>query len=86
MGRRAYVEVFELRGQRHAVIAIDEPPPPEGALTAAELAVLALVRKGLSNAEIAAARGRSVRTVANQVASLLRKLEMSSRTEVAVRA
>lgn len=42
-------------------------------LTPAEERVLALVGAGLSNAEIARARGTSVRTIANQVASILRK-------------
>lgn len=48
-------------------------------LTQAERHVLALLRRGLSNSEIARARERSVRTVANQVASLLRKTTCSSR-------
>jgi DNA-binding CsgD family transcriptional regulator len=42
-------------------------------LSQAELEVLHLVRTGHSNAEIAGLRRTSVRTVANQVASLLRK-------------
>lgn len=37
---------------------------------------------GQSNAEIAARRGRSARTVANQVAAVLRKLGVSSRIEL----
>jgi DNA-binding CsgD family transcriptional regulator len=48
-------------------------------LTAAEGEVLALLREGLSNEQIAQARSRSVRTVANQVASLLRKTRSPSR-------
>ena len=51
----------------------------EPTLTAAEREVLALVRQGLSNAEIAAQRGRSVRTIANQVAHLLEKTGRPSR-------
>lgn len=47
--------------------------------TPAEQEVLELLRQGLSNAEIAAARGCSTRTVANQVASLLRKAGADSR-------
>jgi len=54
---------------------------PAGAyrLTASELEVLALLRHGLSNGQIARQRGRSVRTIANQVASLLRKTGMNGR-------
>ena len=40
---------------------------------------------GRSNGEIAAARGRSVRTIANQVAAIFRKLGVGSRLELARR-
>ncbi|MCC6897827.1 MAG: helix-turn-helix transcriptional regulator [Polyangiaceae bacterium] len=55
---------------------------PEG-LTPAEIEVALMVRHGLSNAEIAAARGVSVRTVANQLQALFRKLGVGSRIELA---
>jgi DNA-binding CsgD family transcriptional regulator len=48
-------------------------------LTAAERDILELIRHGLSNVEIASRRRRSVRTIANQVASLLRKTGSPSR-------
>jgi DNA-binding CsgD family transcriptional regulator len=48
-------------------------------LTRAETEVLALLRDGLSNHEIARIRSRSVRTIANQVAALLHKTESPSR-------
>jgi DNA-binding CsgD family transcriptional regulator len=48
-------------------------------LTAAESEVLALLREGMSNEQIARTRSRSVRTVVNQVASLLRKTKSESR-------
>lgn len=54
------------------------------ALTPAELDVARLLHDGLSNAEIAAARGSALRTVANQVASILRKLGVASRHHVRV--
>jgi len=57
------------------------PTTPEG-LTSAEREVLALVRGGLSNAEIARRRGRSVRTVANQIASIFAKCGVRSRAEL----
>ncbi|MBX3222808.1 MAG: helix-turn-helix transcriptional regulator [Labilithrix sp.] len=56
------------------------------ALTDAESDVLELLQRGLSNKEIAAMRSRSVRTIANQVASLLRKTQTRSRRELVVRA
>ncbi|CAN5670467.1 hypothetical protein BH09MYX1_BH09MYX1_36510 [soil metagenome] len=51
-------------------------------LTTAERAILDLVVRGQSNREIAMARSTSIRTVANQVAALLRKLGASSRYEL----
>lgn len=64
-----------------------QEPPSTGlvtpTLTAAEREVLALVRNGLSNAAIARQRVRSNRTVANQLASLLRKTGCESRRALA---
>ncbi len=54
-------------------------------LTAAEHAVLSSILDGLTNAQIAARRGTSPRTVANQVATLFRKLGVRSRSELAAR-
>ncbi len=54
-----------------------------GSLTRTELEVLSLVRLGFSNAKIAAQRGRSEHTVANQVAALLFKLDLPSRRALA---
>ncbi len=51
-------------------------------LTAAENAVAELVFAGLGNAAIAAARSSSPRTVANQIASIFRKLCIGSRVEL----
>jgi DNA-binding NarL/FixJ family response regulator len=63
---------------------IDRMAVPE-TVTESERAVGIALAQGLSNAEIAAARGTSVRTIANQVASLLRKLGARSRVEVGAR-
>ena len=52
-------------------------------LTAAERDVLELLRRGMTNAEIARLRERSARTVANQVASILRKSGVPSRRGLA---
>ena len=52
-------------------------------LSPAERDVAHGVIAGKSNAEIAAARGTSARTVANQMASLFKKLGVGSRREIA---
>jgi len=66
-----------------AVISFPPPSPPRGGpLTAAERAIAAAVARGRSNAEIARSRCRATRTVANQVASVLRKLRVGSRGEL----
>jgi DNA-binding CsgD family transcriptional regulator len=51
-------------------------------LTPAEHAVARLVASGSSNAEIGRARGASPRTIANQLASIYRKLGVGSRAEL----
>jgi DNA-binding NarL/FixJ family response regulator len=58
---------------------------PFSALRSAERAVAHGIVRGLSNAEIARVRGTSVRTVANQVASLMRRLSAHSRAQIAAR-
>lgn len=55
-------------------------------LTDAEGAVLLLLLHGLPSSTIAYVRGTSCRTVANQLASIYRKLGVSSRVELAARA
>jgi len=68
-----------------ALFARDARPPGHDIrLTDAERDVLALLQRGLSNQAIAWSRSRSVRTVANQVASLLRKTKCGSRRELVV--
>ena len=59
------------------------PTQFESQLTLAERDVLALVRAGFSNAEIAVRRGSSERTVANQVSSLLKKARAPTRRVLA---
>ena len=54
-------------------------------LTVAERGVVAGLLEGRSYSQIAAARGRSLRTVANQVASAYRKLGVGSRLELVAR-
>jgi DNA-binding NarL/FixJ family response regulator len=55
----------------------------EACLTVAEAEVARSMVAGLSNAEIAAWRNTSSRTVANQAASIFRKLHIGSRRELA---
>ena len=59
---------------------------PQGAkrvsLTSLEREVLASIVAGRSNAEIARERGRSLRTIVNQVSKILRKLGVASRLEI----
>jgi len=51
-------------------------------LSPAETEVMTLAQQGLSNAAIARARNTSARTVANQLASVFRKLGIRSRLEL----
>jgi DNA-binding NarL/FixJ family response regulator len=57
---------------------LDEIP-----LTGTELDVARRAAAGFSNDAIARSRGTSTRTVANQVSSILRKLSLGSRLELA---
>jgi DNA-binding CsgD family transcriptional regulator len=59
--------------------------PDDVALSPAEADVMHLAQQGLSNAEIAKARNTSARTVANQLASVFRKLGIRSRLELYAR-
>jgi DNA-binding CsgD family transcriptional regulator len=78
------VVVVETGGARYAVLSYPLPTVERcKLLTRAERDVLALLLSGLSNAEIARQRRTSVRTVANQVASIFDKLGVSSRSELA---
>jgi DNA-binding CsgD family transcriptional regulator len=54
-------------------------------LTTAEREVMLLVLRGLSSAEIALRRGRSVATINKQIERSYRKLGLSSRGEFAAR-
>lgn len=57
----------------------------DSVLSAGEAAVARLAARGLPNAAIAARRGTSPRTVANQVAKVLSKLRLPSRHALAAR-
>jgi len=65
-------------------LPVDELDLPD-TLTAAEREVVQLVAQGLSNEEIGTLRGRSARTIANQLAAVYRKVGVFSRTELLAR-
>jgi DNA-binding CsgD family transcriptional regulator len=64
-------------------IALCSRADPLSTLSLAERQIAGMVADGMSNSEIAAARGKSVRTIANQIASAFRKLNVGSRRELA---
>lgn len=71
--------------ERH-VLVLSFPLPQRSApvaLTPAERDIVRRVLDGASNAQIARARGRSPRTVANQLAAIFRKLGVFSRAKLA---
>jgi DNA-binding CsgD family transcriptional regulator len=72
-------------GEEVAVFSFLLPPPAfPRSLSAVERIVALALLEGMSNSEIALARQKSVRTVANQVASLFRKLGVRSRSEAVI--
>jgi len=74
-------------GQTVAIISFDvDDSDKTGELTSAEREVALLALEGKSNHEIAEARHCSVRTVANQLQSVFRKLGIRSRAELAAKA
>jgi len=78
------VERFDRGGDQFAVVSWPVAPRVQRSLTPALSHVLAGILEGRTNAAIAAGRGTSVRTVANQVAALLRIYQVSSRFELAL--
>lgn len=76
--------LFEAEGKEWAVLSFapENGAPVPGSLSRAEQEVLQGLLAGQSNAVIARARGTSTRTVANQVAAVLRKLGLDSRRQL----
>lgn len=83
-GEGVELAVVDLDDVELVVVAL---PADVGApeLTAAEQEVVQLVVDGRSNREIAARRGTSVKTVANQLRAVYEKLGIHSRFELAAR-
>jgi len=71
-------------GREHAIVELEpaEERSVLSSLTPHEQQVALLAIEGLSNREIAARRRTAERTVANQIASIYRKLHIRSRTEL----
>lgn len=61
-----------------------DAPAAAGTLTCQERQVLRLLAQGLSNKEIGAALGATVRTVKAHISRILRKLDVQDRTQAAV--
>ena len=80
---RVRVTKLDVKGEELFVIRIAPEVRSLEALSQGEREVAGLLLDGLSNAEIAEIRGTSTRTVANQVASIFKKLGVRSRTELA---
>ncbi len=82
--KRIKVAKFQHHGEEYLVVSwpLDESGRRATALTSTERDVATLIAAGKSNQEIADTRGTSLRTVANQVAAILRKLGVPSRHHV----
>jgi len=79
----ATIVPVSIGGVRGLIIELPaDPAELPACLTATEREVVTLVLEGRSNREIAEARGASYRTVANQLASIYKKLGVASRTEL----
>lgn len=78
---------FTFRGDEYWVVASEPSPVPDAAtgLTPAEEHVLALLRAGSTYEQIATTRGRSRHTIAKQVTSVLRKLNVAAQRELELR-
>jgi DNA-binding CsgD family transcriptional regulator len=73
----------ETDGGDTAILSFSVPHgSPAPAFSSAEAEVLICILQGHTNAAIAGLRGTSPRTVANQVASIFRKVGVSSRLEL----
>jgi DNA-binding NarL/FixJ family response regulator len=77
--------VFDMQvgGETLVVVSMPIDAPNDDLLSPAEWSVARDAAAGKSNAEIARERGRSPRTIANQLASVYAKLGVGSRAELA---
>src|SRR5690242_17115243 len=88
LGAPPGLEVYRARRGDVELLVLEWPieaRDPERALGQVEREVLALALAGLSSARIAARRGRSRRTVENQLASICAKVGVRGRLELFAR-
>lgn len=64
--------------------AADSPSTPDGHLTPREIEIARLIGRGAANKEIAAELHLSVATIKNHVHSVLRKLQVDNRAQIAM--
>ncbi|HWZ88888.1 MAG TPA: helix-turn-helix transcriptional regulator [Polyangiaceae bacterium] len=83
---KLYATRFYLGTDEYVMLSLPalDIPTPEG-LTQSEALVFRAILAGRTNHEIATAKRRSFRTVANQVATVFRKLNVTSRVELIVK-
>jgi DNA-binding CsgD family transcriptional regulator len=79
------VTPFDVAGEPLVVFSFEHAPAVRRALTRAENEIVLHLLDGRSNTEIARLRGRSPSTIANQVATIFKKLGVKSRLELARR-
>jgi DNA-binding CsgD family transcriptional regulator len=82
---RATISRYAIGGVSFIVLSAQAAVKPAWVtrLTPAEQAVLSLVAKGMSNSQMAAARGSGIPTIAKQVAALKRKTGCAERHALA---
>ncbi len=76
------VSYYRAAGQRFAVLSLPVGPAVPEVLSPAERDVVELAFAGKSNAAIARTRGVSTRTVENQIAAAMKKLNVTSRANL----
>jgi DNA-binding CsgD family transcriptional regulator len=84
-GRGAQQIQITVDGRKVVLLSTEDDSSTLEELTAGERSVALLAAEGLSNADIAERRGCSVRTVANQLASVYKKIGVSSREQLVSR-
>jgi DNA-binding CsgD family transcriptional regulator len=78
---RARVEGFSQEGVTHWLVSVSSPAESlRSRLSPSEYAIAQFVIDGKRTTEIAAARGTTARTIANQLSSIFRKLNVSGRS------
>ncbi len=82
MSERKDVRRLAVGDQELLIVEVDDSPLELEELTESENAVARAVVAGRSNKEIAAERGVSVKTIANQLRAIYEKLGVASRFEL----